>query len=343
MPRPVRVLLPILVLGGVLAAGLYWYGQRTGAALGRSLTLYGNVEVREAALAFPISGRLARIPAEEGDRVATGDLLAVLEQERFRQRVAEAEGQVAAQRERFLKLQRGTRPQEIRRAEANVQAAGAEAENARRRLNRLQGLADKQFVPPQSLDDAAADVRATRARLNAAREALDLAREGPRPEDIAAARAHLEALEAALARHRQDLTDTELRAPVAGVVRERLMEPGEVAGPQSPVLSLAQRDRVWVRAFLPEPQLGRVAPGMAATIRTDSHPDREFAARVGHISPTAEFTPKTVQTTEVRPDLVYRVRINACEPYDALRLGMPVTVTIRGPGDDRDARSDPCP
>ena len=343
MGRPVRVLLLVLAVGGVLAGALYWYAQRPGGAAAKSVTVYGNIEIREAALAFPLSGRLARVTVEEGDRVARGDLLAVLDQERLRRQVAEAEARVEAQRLRALKLQRGTRPQEIRRAEAEVEAAQAEAENARRRLNRLQGLADQQYVPPQSLDDAEADVRASRARLNSTREALDLAREGPRREDVAAARAQLEAFEAARDRSREDLADTELRAPVAGVIRERLMEPGEVATPQTPVLSLAQRDRIWVRAFLPEPQLGRVAPGMAATIRTDTYPDRTFPARVGHISPTAEFTPKTVQTTEVRPDLVYRVRINACEPYDALRLGMPVTVTIRTTGGSPEKSSVPCP
>lgn len=339
MHRPLRFLLPALalLLAGAAAAG-YWYWAGDGGGAGGPVTLYGNVEIREAELAFEVAGRLAGIRVEEGDRVARGDLLATLESRRYARAVAEAEARKAAQRQQVLELTRGTRPQEIRQARAEVEAAAAERDQARSRLRRLRGLADRQYVSPQRIDDAETGLRAASARLRSVREALALAEEGPREERIAAARAQLEALEANLARQREDLADTRLQAPATGIVRNRLMEPGEMASPQAPVLTLALRDRVWVRAFLPEPQLGRVAPGMAAVIRTDSHPGRTFSARVGHISPTAEFTPKTVQTTEVRPDLVYRIRITACQPFDALRLGMPVTVEIRP-----DAGSPACP
>ncbi|HKJ70305.1 MAG TPA: efflux RND transporter periplasmic adaptor subunit [Gammaproteobacteria bacterium] len=328
MTRRLRVLLPLMLLAATAAGVGYWLWKADGAGEDGAVTLYGNVDMREAELAFEVPGRLADIAVEEGDRVAEGDLLATLESSRQRQAVAEARARVAAQRQQVLELTRGSRPQEIKRARAQVEAARAERDQADSQLQRLRGLAERRYVSPQRLDDAKAALRAARAHLQAARESLDLAREGPRREQIAAARAQLEAYEAALARSRKDLADTKLYAPAAGIVRERLMEPGEMASPQAPVLALARRDAVWVRAFLPEPQLGRVHPGMAADIRTDTSPDRAFPARVGHISPSAEFTPKTVETTEVRPDLVYRIRINACRPFDTLRLGMPVTVVI---------------
>jgi HlyD family secretion protein len=329
MPRrPLRALVPLLLLG-LAAGGGYWWWTTGTQATGGPVTVHGNVEIREAELAFEVNGRLADVTVTEGDRVTAGQALATLHKDRFRQAVREAEARVAAQRQQVLELTRGTRPEAIRQAQAEVSAAEAERDHARSQLERLRGLAESQYVSPQRIDDAESELQGALARLSAAREALALAREGPRRERIAAARARLEALEAAHARRRQDLTDTVLHAPAAGVVRNRLLEPGEMASPRSPVLTLALRERLWVRAFLPEPQLARVAPGMAAVIRTDAFPDRTFAARVGHISPTAEFTPKTVQTTEVRPDLVYRIRINACRPYQALRLGMPVTVEIR--------------
>jgi len=337
MARALRILLPLLA---VLAAGggaAYWYWTQTGNGDGGPVTVYGNVEIREAALAFPLSGRLARITVEEGDRVDADETLAVLERARFEQAVAEAENRVAALEAEVAKLEAGTRPAEIRKARADVEAAEAERDNAQRRLDRLRNLADGQFVPEQEIDDAEAALRTARARLNAAREALNLALEGPREEDITAARARLAAARAERARRREDLADTRLKAPQEGIIRNRLMEPGEMASPQTPVLTLARRDRLWVRAYLPAPRLADVQPGMAATIRTDA--GGRFPGRVGHISPTAEFTPKTVQTTEVRPDLVYRIRIRACEPFAELRLGMPVTVTIE-PAADGGA---PCP
>ena len=339
MARALRILLPVLALLAAGGSAVYWYGEHANDGSDGTIRLYGNVEIREAELAFPISGRLAEIRVEEGDRVAAGQCLARLEPERFRQAVAEARGRVKAQAAVVARLEAGSRPQEIRKARADVAAAEAERDNAERRLRRLRGLSEQQFVPEQQLDDAEAARRTARARLAAAREALNLAREGPRREDITAARARLEAAESELARREEDLADTRLKASATGVVRNRLMEPGEMASPRTPVLTLARRDRLWVRAFLPEPRLGEVRPGMAATIHTDG--GRAFPARVGHISPTAEFTPKTVQTTEVRPDLVYRIRIRACEPDPALRLGMPVTVTL-APGKAAEG-SGPCP
>ena len=324
-------LLIVVAIGalGAAAAGAYWHWGPEEAGAAGPVTVHGNVEMRQAELAFEVSGRLASLRVTEGDRVTAGQTLAALERRRYRRALAEAEARVAAQRQQVLELTRGTRPQAIRRARAAVAAARAERDNARSQLERLRGLESEQYVSPQRLDDAETTLKAAQARLRGAREELALAEAGPRSERIGAARARLEALEAARDRKREDLADTTLEAPVAGVVRNRLMEPGEVTSPGSPVLTLARRDRIWIRAFLPEPQLSRVQPGSAAVIRSNAFPGRTLPARVGHISPTAEFTPKTVQTTEVRPDLVYRIRINACEPFEALRLGMPVTVEIR--------------
>ncbi|MFA9460200.1 efflux RND transporter periplasmic adaptor subunit [Thiohalorhabdus methylotrophus] len=340
MPRALRYLLPLLLLGAA-GGGLYWYLQTPESGQNGPITLYGDVDIREAELAFPLSARIARVPVEEGDRVKAGDLLAVLDRERLRQAAAEARGRMEAAKAELEALEAGSRPAEIRRARAETEAAEATANLARQALERLRNLADERFVPQQRLDDAEAELAASRARLRAARQSLALLEEGPRKEDIRAARARSRATEAEYRRRRKELADARLQAPAAGIIRNRLMEPGEVATPQTPVLTLARRDRIWVRAFLPEPQLGRVRPGMAAEIHTDTYPDRSFPARVGHISPTAEFTPKTVETTEIRPELVYRTRINACKPYPELRLGMPVTVVIRP--EVAGKRAEPCP
>lgn len=318
--------LVVAILGSTAAVGwIYLTGTKGPEGL---VTIYGNVERREADLAFPVTGRLAEFHVREGERVAAGDLIASLEDERYRQAVREAEAQLAARRQELAKLRAGSRPQEIRRAEAEVHAAEAELDNARQRLERLEGLRERDYASRQALDEARAARRAAQARLDAARESLALAREGPREEDIVAAREQVAAAGARYRRLREDLKDTRLHAPAAGILRQRLMEPGETATPRTPVATLALRDEVWVRAYLPQPQLGRVQAGMAAEISSDSFPDRTFRATVGHISPTAEFTPKSVQTTDVRPDLVYRVRIRLCGPGEDLRLGQPVTVRI---------------
>jgi len=151
---------------------------------------------------------------------------------------------------------------------------------------------------------------------------------GPRKEDIAEGRAQLAARKAGLVLARQHLKNAELYAPANGVIRNRILELGDMASPQTPLLTLAFIDPVWVRAYLQEPALGRVALGTKAFIYTDSFPDNVYTGWVGYISPSAEFTPKNVQTAELRTRLVYSVRIYACNPQGELRLGMPVTVTI---------------
>jgi HlyD family secretion protein len=151
---------------------------------------------------------------------------------------------------------------------------------------------------------------------------------GPRSEDIEEARAQLRAQEAQLALSREILNDADLYAPADGVIRNRLLEVGDMASPQKPVLSMALTNPIWVRAYLPEPALGRIAPGTAATVTTDSFPGKQYPGWVGFISPTAEFTPKNVETPDLRTRLVYQVRVYVCNPANELRLGMPATVTI---------------
>ena len=119
-----------------------------------------------------------------------------------------------------------------------------------------------------------------------------------------------------------------MKAPIAAVVRARLLEPGDIASPQRPVFTLAIMQPKWVRAFVPEPRLSQIRPGMAAQVNTDSAPDQPLPGRIGFISSVAEFTPKTVQTEELRTSLLYELRVLVDDPQDVLRLGQPATVHL---------------
>ncbi len=142
------------------------------------------------------------------------------------------------------------------------------------------------------------------------------------------AQAQVQANAAQLALLRQELADAVLVAPMDATVRSRLMEPGDMASPSRPVLDLAITDPKWVRVYVGETDLGKLHPGMTAAVSVDSFPGRRFAGWVGFISSTAEFTPKSVETTDLRPSLVYEVRVFVKDPGDELRLGMPATVTV---------------
>ncbi|MGD8827597.1 MAG: efflux RND transporter periplasmic adaptor subunit [Gammaproteobacteria bacterium] len=328
-----RVIVPAVVALVVLAAGGWWLWHGETAATDE-ITLYGNIDLRKVSLAFEESGRIASMKAREGARVAAGDVLARLDTERLQQALERSQAQVDAQRQRLAALEAGSRPEEIRQARATLSAAQAEARNAEREYHRKKTLRAKGVASQAQLDMALTARDAANARRDAAAQALTLALKGPREQDIAAARAQLKALQAELAIARKNLTDARLVAPSAGVIETRVLEPGDMASPQRPVYTLALDNPVWVRAYVPETDLGRVKPGMRAWIRTDSFPDKRYPGWVGYVSPSAEFTPKSVETTDVRTSLVYQVRVFACNPDGELRLGMPATVTLRLTGDN---------
>ncbi|NOX76651.1 MAG: HlyD family efflux transporter periplasmic adaptor subunit [Gammaproteobacteria bacterium] len=317
------------IVAAVVGVGGYFWLQQPGDNSDSSqLNLYGNIDIREAQLAFNGSEHIAEILVQEGDHVSKGQLLARLHTELLEAQLAGAEAAVEVQRQVLARLEAGSRPEEIRKAEAELQAAEAQAKTERDSYQRMARLLEKKLASPQDEEQARSRADAAAAQVKAVRATLALLRAGARKEDIAAARARLAEREAALKLTRQRFIDASLYAPADGVIRNRILELGDMAFPQSPVLTLAFIDPVWVRAYLPEPMLGRVRPGITAWITTDSYPGKRYQGWVGYISPTAEFTPKTVQTPELRTRLVYSVRIIACNPEDELRLGMPVSVSI---------------
>jgi len=318
----------------LLAAGggyiTYQVWERSQAAP-ESIVLYGNIDIREAYLAFNISGRIDKMLVEEGDTVEQGQRLASLETEIYDAETKVAKAKLDAQQAALDRLLTGSRPETIKAARANVQVITVDLEDARQTLRRTERLVKNDFATRQKRDDDRAKVKGLEARLNASQQELLLAVEGPRDEDIVAARAQLRATEAGLALAQRRLDYTELHAKARGVVKTRVVEPGAVVLAHTPVYTIAISDPVWVRSYVSEPDLGQVHSGMTAEVLTDSTPDKVYKGRVGFISPVAEFTPKTVETREVRTSLVYRLRIYVKNPDNRLRQGMPVTVRLKTP------------
>ncbi|QID16586.1 HlyD family efflux transporter periplasmic adaptor subunit [Nitrogeniibacter mangrovi] len=312
----------------VAAAAAAWMATRDHAETANALVLQGNMDIREVDLAFNASGRVAEVLVREGDPVRKGQVLARLDTTRLALSLQQAQAQAQAQRSQVAKLKAGSRPEEIRQAAAERDAAQVAVREARQVYERQRGLLAKHFIAQQQVDSARNVLAAAQQRLKAADESYRLAQLGPRAEDVAAAEAGLAAQTAAVAGLEHDLTEGTLVAPEPGVIENRVLEPGDMASPQKTVLTLALTEPVWARVYLPEAALGRVPPGARAEITTDSHPDRKVAGWVGYVSPSAEFTPKSVETPELRTSLVYQARVFACEGQAALRQGMPVTVTI---------------
>lgn len=324
---------PLIALGllVVLALGAWaWMHQRDKGRDG-ALVLYGNVDIRQVSLAFEGSGRVAELKVDAGDAVKTGQVLATLDTQTLALQAEQAQAQLGVQQQNLLRLKNGSRPEELAQARSSYAAAQADAERARKDLARLQGIAantGNRGVSALELDRASAAAQVADAQAAQKRDALRLAEIGPRKEDIAAAEAQLKASEAQLALMRHQIAQGRLVAPSDAVVRSRLLEPGDMAAPQKPVYALAITQPKWVRVYVSETDLGKVKPGQAARVSVDSAPDKPIAGKVGYISSVAEFTPKSVQTEELRTSLVYEVRVIVEDKDDALRLGQPATVVL---------------
>ncbi len=327
MRRALALLVLVLIIAGAVFAWLHW-GQTPGAEDDGALVLYGNIEIRNAQLAFNSSQRVVKVLVDEGDSVSAGQLLAELDGSRLSAELAAREAAVTAAEQALLRLKNGTRPEEIERARAAVRVAEVRLRNAQRTLERIERSASVGAISKLELDNALAARDSAEAELAAARAELRLAEIGPREEDIAEAQAQLDRLRAERELASQLLADTRLYSPANGIIRTRVIEAGEMVNPAQTAFTLSLTDQKWVRAYVGEANLGLVKPGMAAAVRSDSFPDKRYEGWVGHISPEAEFTSKTVQTEELRTALVYEVRIYVRDPGNELRLGMPVTVQL---------------
>ena len=328
MPKIARF--AVLMVGViVIGALLWWWLDRHQQPT--ELNLYGNVDLRQIELPFNGNERISAVLVQEGDHVTQGQLLARLDTSRLAPQVAKAEADLAAQAQSVERLHHGNRPEEIAQARANLDAAAADAENARAQFARLRALSDSssgRAVSRQDMDTGKAALDTAEARLAVNRKALALELAGPRKEDVAQGEAQLRSDLAQLALVQQQLKDADLLAPRNAVVRSRIVEPGEIASPQKSAFTLAITDPKWVRAYVAETDLGSVREGLNASVSVDAFAGRRFSGWVGFISPTAEFTPKSVETTELRSSLVYEVRVFVRDPGDELRLGMPATVHL---------------
>lgn len=319
----------LVTLGALLfAAGYYTYQEYGSGNPGDNvLTLFGNVDKREVTLAFPVPGKVESVSVEEGDKVAAGDVVAKLEDGQYKDKLAIASAQVDASESELQILETGARDAEIEQAKASVARAKAVVDQAQATRDRLVALADRDVASHQAHETAQASLDEALAGLRGARAALRLAQEGPRAEEISKARASLAANRAARDIARRQLEDTKLVAPHEGDILTRVREPGSIVAAGEPIITLSLNSPVWVRTYVSEPDLGRIAPGQDVEIFTDS--GRQYRGTIGFISPTAEFTPKSVETRSLRTSLVYRVRAVADNPDKGLKQGMPVTVQVQ--------------
>jgi HlyD family secretion protein len=324
-----RLLIGVALLLAILVGA---YVALTHTRRSNALTLYGNVDIREVTVGFRVAGRLASLDVDEGDAVHAGQELARLDLTPLQLELNEARANAAAIGRRMALLQSGYRAEDVAQARAAVEERRAILKNAEDTLARQERLRGTGAVAEHVYDDALAARDEARARLESAAQALTEQRSGYRHQEIAEAEANHTRAVAAAAESEQRLEDAVLTAPADGIVLTRAVEPGAILSVGTPVFTISLRTPVWARVYVSEPDLGRVAPGRAVLLYTDSRPDHAYHGQIGFVSPDAEFTPKNVETPELRTALVYRLRVVVTDADDALRQGMPVTVRVGDAG-----------
>lgn len=321
-----KILLVFLL--AMLIGGLLLYKKIEHEDTRSEIKLYGNVEIRQVELGFRVPGRLEKILFEEGQEVSADALLGILDPIPYEIQLSEARAAKMETAANLQKLKSGYRPDEIRQAEANRMQTLASLQLANLEYERMYRLYSEKAVSKNELDKATATRDSLKAQLESLSAALSLMREGFRAEDIRSAQAADELALAKVKYAENLLSDTKLFSPTKGTILTRISEPGTVLATGQPVYALALKSPVQVRSYLSEPQLGLVRLGMKGKIYTDSSMSA-IDGIVNFIAPDAEFTPKQVQTPDLRTSLVYRIRLLVDEnPNDILKNGMPVTVII---------------
>jgi len=325
-----KFLIPLLVVAlgsAALVPALSCSGN------GDGLEASGTVEATEAQLGFQSPGRIERILVREGDLVAAGDTLAVLDRAELVARHAQARAQLAAAQALLGELEAGSRSEERVQAEQALRAASDRLADARRDLERVRRLFEAGALSRETLDRAQLQVDVLTSQQSQAEQQLQLVRTGPRPERIAAQRAAVASAQAQVAQIDAALANAVIRAPFGGVITVKDREAGETVGAGAPVLTLMNLDERWVRIYVPESRVGAVHLGDSAAITADTYPDRTYRGTVAFIASQAEFTPRNVQTREERVKLVYavKVRITQDSTYD-LKPGLPADVRLLAGG-----------
>jgi len=327
MSSPKKRIVPILVLA-LIGGGIWAYYRSQPKPDDNASVYYGNVDIRDVTLAFRVPGRLDDVKKSEGDHVEAGEVVAVLDKAPFELQLAQARAAAEVVRAQAKAIEAGARREDISQAKAVLAERTVASEHAQNTFSRIERLEAGGAATTQALIDARAAAEQSKSAVDAAQATLSKLLRGTRAEEINVAHSQATQAEAAVAIAELNLADTELKAKTAGVVVIRAIEPGAMVQAGSPALVVAFEDPVWIRAYAALKDLGALVPGTEVLVDTDARAGKPYSGQVGYVSPQAEFTPKNVETEELRSSLVYRFRVVVKEHDGGLRQGMPVTIRL---------------
>ncbi len=333
-----RIVLIIVVLLLVGVGAFVWIGQLT--SRGAEPYYSGQIEAVQSELAFQVAGRVATVNVREGAKVEKGQVLAAIDPSDYLSRLVEARANLdrairsRQQLETSLAISKKTLPDDVVRARAAVQVTQDTLDKALRNRDRYEHLFKQGVVSEREWDNVRLEYETSRSRYTEAEAALEQAKSNLSKVDVLnneidAASAQVKSLQASEGYSELQLQYTELKAPYAGVIISRNIEPGEVVAPGRQALTIADLSRVDLKIFVPETEIGRVKPGQPVDVKIDTFPGKVFKGNVTFVSPEGEFTPKIIQTQKERVKIVYLVKVSVANPDLELKTGMPADAWLR--------------
>lgn len=292
-----------------------------------NLTFYGNIDTRTVNVGFRFLGKIENITKDEGEIVKKDEVLVKLDTASLEKSLEELNEKVFASKLELSKLQTGYRQEEILEAKAAMEEAIENLNKTKDTYNRQTNLFKTKSTSEENFTISQLNYKQALATLDKAKALYELRKNGYRDEDIKIQESNLKSLEIQAEKLKIDLNDSVIKAPVDGVILTRFKEIGAITNAGESILEIAKTDEFWVRAYIDEKNLGNIKPGLKMSIQTDSR-DENYEGVIGFISPVAEFTPKNIETQELRADLVYSFRVIVKNPDDKIRQGMPVTLKI---------------
>lgn len=301
----------------------------------------GTIEAVQVRIAPKVSSNVTHVLVDEGNIVTKGDTILFLDHSTFDVHLRQAKAGVHLAQAQLDLLLKGARDEDIRSAEEALRQAEANFLVAREDLRRIRNLYDSLSVSRKQLDDAEARYTVASAQHNAAIQNLEKLRQFSRPEEIRAQQARLEQAIAAVDLAEKNIEDSYIISPVEGVVTNKLVEPGELIRQGAPVAVISKIDTVRLMIYLNTIDMGRVRLGQDVDVTIDAYPEKIFTGSITYISPTAEFTPRNIQTKEERVKQVFGVRVEIPNPDGVLKPGLPADAVVKSQkSEDRHQRSD---
>ncbi len=317
-----KIIIPVVVVAAAVIAGFFYFKDHHPSEMNH-IRVSGNIEITNVEVSFKIPGRVVERPVAEGQMITAGQLVARMDDKDLKVEVDQRRAQVASVQAILRELKDGSRPEEIAQAEAALERAQAEGSRARIEYERQKRLYDREVISTREFDQAKTALETAEARTREAKEFFTLVRKGPRQEKIDQARANLEQAKQALELAQTRLNYATLLSPLSGTVLSENVQAGEYVSPGTPIVTLGELNRVYLRAYINETDLGRVKLGQRVKITTDTYPGKTYEGTISFIAPQAEFTPKNIQTQKERVKLVYRIKVDVPNPTMELKPGMP--------------------